>query len=316
MPEPSPSLVLISVGNTRTRFAAAVGGNAELEPSQVLANDDPAAVAAAIVEIATRLEIGGVGGDGEDGDGGERRGGAEPTAVIASVNHAAADALEAELRRAGIKTARFGRDLEIPALHTLDDAGGGGVGQDRLLDALGAFARSQQACIVIDAGTAVTVDFVDGQGVFHGGAIGPGVQMMLRALHEQTAALPLVVMTREMLPPAPAIDIEGESEDKGDEKGEAATPPPPRPPQPPFGKDTAHAIAFGVVSAVRGMVHELIDRYAEFYKAYPRVVATGGDAPLLFESDPLIEHIVPDLTLIGMLEAIRRIEKLDEHAGE
>jgi type III pantothenate kinase len=283
------SLVLVSVGNTRTRFAPVLGEGpqARLEPSQVLVNDDPAAIAAAIAAEIEKLETADH----------------EPAAVIASVNHPAAEQVEAALRDAGVKVLRFGRDLEIPALHTLDDAST--VGQDRLLDALGAYARSTQACIVIDAGTAVTVDFVDGQGVFHGGAIAPGVHMMLRALHEQTAALPLVTLTREMLPPAPAIDIE-------DEDSNIVT----APPAPPFGKDTAHAIAYGVASAVRGLVHELIDRYAEFYKAYPRVVATGGDAPLLFESDPLIEAIVPDLTLIGMLEAIQRLEKLDEHAGD
>ena len=142
------------------------------------------------------------------------------------------------------------------------------------------------------------MDFVDGQGVFHGWAIAPGLQMMLRALHEQTAALPLVAMSREMLPPPANVDSEVEDAN------------------PPFGKDTAHAIALGVASAVRGLAHELIDRYAVFYKAYPRVVATGGDAPLLFESDPLVEAIVPDLTLIGMLEAIRRLEKIDEHVAD
>jgi pantothenate kinase type III len=54
---------------------------------------------------------------------------------------------------------------------------------------------------------------------------------------------------------------------------------------------------------VVGLVHLLIDKYAEFYEAYPRVIATGGDAAVLFEDDELVEHIVPDLTLIGMKTA-------------
>ena len=278
MSTPSTSLVLVSVGNTRTRFASVIaehGSGGRLEPSQVLVNDDAGAIAAAIAEAAGKQE-------------------GEPTAMIASVNHPAAEQIENALHRADVKVLRFGRDLQIPILHSLDDAST--VGQDRLLDALGAFARSTQACIVIDAGTAVTVDFVDGQGTFHGGAIAPGVQMMLRALHEQTAALPLVTISREMLPP----QTDSESDDA----------------IPPFGKDTAHAIALGVASAVRGLVHHLIDRYAAFYKAYPRVVATGGDAPLLFEGDPLVETIVPDLTLVGMLEAVQRLEKIDERMEE
>lgn len=274
---PTTSLVLVSIGNTRTRFAPVIGVGPEgrLEQSEVHVNADPNAIAKAIAELAGKQE-------------------GEATAVIASVNQPAAEEIENALHRADVKVVRFGRDIEIPILHTLDDATT--VGQDRLLDALGAFARSQQACIVIDAGTAVTVDFVDGQGTFHGGAIAPGVQMMVRALHDHTAALPIVQITREMLPP----QTDSESDDS----------------IPPFGKDTARAIALGVASSIRGLTHHLIDRYAAFYKAYPRVIATGGDAPLLFEGDPLVETIVPDLTLIGMLEAVQRLEKIDERMEE
>jgi type III pantothenate kinase len=179
-------------------------------------------------------------------------------------------------------------ELPIPIDHTLDDVQT--VGHDRLLDALGAYSRAQSACVVIDAGTAITVDFVDGEGTFHGGAIAPGVKMMFEALHEKTSALPLVTPGPDVMPPAQA---------------EA----------PPFGKSTRPAIALGVLSAARGLVHLLIDRYAEYYEAYPRVIATGGDAALLFENDPLVEHIVPDLTLMGMLEAYQRLEQLDADEG-
>jgi type III pantothenate kinase len=275
----TPSLVLVSVGNTRTRVAGV--RERALEPSQVLPNADVPALAAAACAHADRAS------------------GAEPTAVIASVNDPVAGALEAALRAAGARPLRFGRDLAVPLPNSLADDST--VGQDRLLGALGAFARSKQACVVIDAGTAVTVDFIDGEGTFHGGAIAPGLRMMLRALHEGTAALPLVELSRDLLP----AEAPREGAEAADETGKPA----------PFGKDTRRAIALGVVSAVRGMAHELIDRYAEFYEAYPRIVATGGDAPLLFEHDPLIEAIVPDLTLIGMLEAVTRLDELadDEH---
>jgi type III pantothenate kinase len=274
-------LVLVSVGNTRTRFAAVESGKGaepRLEPSQILTNDDPAAIARAIVAAT----------GGTEAPGGAR-------IVIASVNQPSADAIEAALADLpdADRVLRFGRDLAIPIVHSLDEEAAKTVGQDRLLDALGAFARSEQACIVIDAGTAVTVDFVDGEGTFHGGVIAPGVQMQLRALHEQTSALPLVTMSRELLP------VTASDEDAGET-------PAPRP----FGKNTTEAIARGVAGSIRGLAHDLIDRYAEFYGAYPRVVATGGDAPLLFENDPLIEAIVPDLTLIGMLEAVKRLDQM------
>lgn len=268
-----PSLVLVSIGNTHTR--AAVVRDDALEPSRVLPTNEAGETARVIAEIALA--------DGDE----------SPRVVIATVNAQAAEAIEAGLKSSGVDVMRFGRELSIPMANTLDDDST--VGQDRLLDALGAFARSQQACIVIDAGTAITVDFVDGEGTFHGGAIAPGLTMMLRALHEQTAALPQVTLTQDLVP-----SVEPPME--GDE-------------QTPFGKTTVQAMSVGVVSAARGLTHLLIDRYAEFYNAYPRVVATGGDAALLFENDPLVEVIVPDLTLIGMLEAVRRLDALAEAAG-
>lgn len=270
-------MVLVSMGNSRTRVTVAESG--QLRPSVIHPTDDQPGLASAIAELAR-----------EQGD-------PPRPVVLASVNASAAEDLEMRLSGQGLDVQRFGRDLPIPIALDMDDPTT--VGQDRLLDALGAFHRSQQACIVIDAGTAITVDFVDGEGTFHGGAIGPGLGMMLRALHEQTAALPKVTLDPALAPP-PQFDPE-------DPNPMARTP---------FGKSTPHAMTVGVVSAARGMVHLLIDRYADFYNGYPRVVATGGDAGLLFEHDALVEHVVPDLTLLGMLAALERLAKLDEEHGD
>lgn len=266
----TPVHVLVSIGNTRTRFC--VAGESELEAGTVLPNTDAAAIARSVAELATR-------------DGGV-------AVLIASVNAPAADALEKALRAEKIECLRFGRDVPVPLVNTLTDDST--VGVDRLLDALGAFDRAQQACIVIDAGTAVTVDFIDGEGTFHGGAIAPGLSMMLKALHEHTAALPSVEIDAASVPPS---QIEYAAEEHAG--------------QTPFGKSTREAMIVGVVAAVRGLCHHLIDRYAEFYRGYPRVIATGGDAPLLFENDSLVEHVVPDLTLIGMHAAAKRLRDLD-----
>ncbi len=193
--------------------------------------------------------------------------------VIAGVNPPALDAIERALRDDGVEHLYvLGRDLPIPIRHALRDAST--VGHDRLVCALGAFAHARQACIVIDAGTAITTDFVDGEGTFMGGAIAPGVRMCLRALHEGTRTLPLI---EEITEPAHT-----------------------------FGGDTPEAMLLGVLSICRGGVHRLIERYALRYGAYPQIVATGGDAPLLFEQDPTIEHIVPDLQLMGIVEAARQ----------
>jgi type III pantothenate kinase len=242
----------ISVGNTRTRLGVCAGEH--VEPSEPVASR-PDTATDAVIRLA-------------------RSGDPPDAVVIASVNDPIADAIEAAMRAAGVAGGvyRVGRDLPIPIQTALDEPGS--VGQDRLLTALGAYRTAKQACAVIDAGTAVTVDFVDGEGVFCGGAIAPGVRMMLRALHEQTAALPLVE-------PAPDEDLAPGV----------------------FGTDTRAAMLLGVHAAIRGMARLLVERYAEHYGAFPQVVATGGDAERLFAGDGLVEHVVPELHLMGIAAA-------------
>jgi type III pantothenate kinase len=248
----SMELVAVSVGNTRTRVGLFRGR--QLEQSTAVANDDMAGIVRAVVGMPLKNE-------------------AAPV-VLASVNDRVAEELIAAAGSAvtgrGGEVYRFGRDLTIQIPNTLTDDST--VGQDRLLNALGAFSRAEQACIIVDAGTAITVDFVDGQGTFHGGAIAPGLNMMLQSLHEHTAALPSVKFE-------------------------------PPPEGTPFGKNTREAMLVGVQGAARGLVRHLAEKYSEFYEAYPQIIATGGDARTLFENDDLVEHIVPDLTLIGMQAA-------------
>lgn len=193
--------------------------------------------------------------------------------VVASVNDPVADPIEAEISsRTGARLHRLGRDLAVPIGESLDPETI--VGQDRLLAAAAAWDVLKQACIVVDAGTAVTVDFVDGTGVFHGGAIAPGARMQLDALHARTASLPQIEFRR----PDPA---------------EA------------FGRNTAEAMLHGVYDGIRGLVWRLVEQYSERYGAFPLVVATGGDAQTLFGDDELVNRIVPELTLQGIAVAAR-----------
>ncbi len=249
------SILAVAVGNTRTRFGVFSGN--ELQGSTSVAN-------ASVDEVVKALQQSELPGE-------------RSAIVIASVNDPVALAIEAGLDNGPlgrVESYRFGRDLPIPIVNTLEDDST--VGQDRLLVALGAYARASQACVVVDAGTAITVDFVDGEGVFQGGAILPGLQMMLDAMASRTAALPAL----KFQPPSP---------------------------EEPFGKDTRRAMLLGVASAARGAVMVLLERYAEAYEAYPQVIATGGDAAALFEGDGIVEHIAPDLQLVGIREACRRV---------
>ena len=226
-------------------------------------NDDVAGIIEAIGTAVTKV------------NGGaplESGGASAPFACIASVNDPiAAKIISAAQDQHRLAVDRIGADIPLPLTVSLDPETITGV--DRLLNAVAAWHTLQQACVIIDAGTAVTVDFIDGEGVFHGGAIAPGARMQLDALSRQTAQLPEIAFA------AP------------DERDA-------------FGRSTAQAMLSGVYHGIRGMVARLIERYAEAYGAYPTVIATGGDAPLLFENDPLIDRIVPDLTLLGMGAAV------------
>ncbi|MEM1166686.1 MAG: type III pantothenate kinase [Planctomycetota bacterium] len=251
----SVPLVAVSVGNTRTAWASVE--DAEPSPRQVAAHDDPERTAAAIAEHAAAA-------------------GESAPVVLASVSEPASTALIPRIEAAlGREVYLIGRDVPIPIERAIDADTTPGL--DRLLNALAAFDVMGQACVVVDAGTAVTVDFVDGEGTFQGGAIAPGLAMMLRALHEGTASLPLVV---------PALPDGGE--------------------QAPFAKRTEQALLVGATASVQGLVRLLTERYAIAYDAYPQVVVTGGDAALLFDGDELIDRIVPDLTLRGIALACRR----------
>lgn len=261
MPAEIDELIALAVGNTHARIGLFKGK--DLDGSQVIASVEASAIADAAVVLADKAI-------GED----------NPPVVIGSVNPKAADAIAVELIKAGLKPTRFGQETPLPVAHTLDDEGIKTVGQDRLLCAAGAFAHAGQACVVVDVGTAVTIDFVDGEGVFHGGAIAPGLDMMLAALAEKTEALPRVSFDREA---AESI----------------------------FGKNTPDAMRQGVKAMVCGSVRYLAERYADFYEAYPRIIATGGDMGVL-EGDELVETFLPDLQLHGIRVACERLLEHDE----
>jgi type III pantothenate kinase len=245
-------ILAVNIGNSRV--SAAIVAGADVGAISDAPANDPRAAADMIVELAHGLEDA-----------------ARAAIILASVNMEASTQIAGMLEgRTPCGVYRVGSDLVIPQAHTLGP--NHTTGQDRLLNALAAYQAVNQACVVVDAGTAVTVDFVDGEGVFHGGAIAPGARMQLRSLHEQTSALP---------------DVELAWPDDSEA----------------FAKTTPQAMLQGVCIGIRGMVRALLERYAERYGAYPQVVATGGDASLLFGSDELIDNIVPDLTLRGIAAA-------------
>jgi type III pantothenate kinase len=73
-----------------------------------------------------------------------------------------------------------------------------------------------------------------------------------------------------------------------------------------IGHNTVEAMRSGVFYALRGMVQQLSEQYAEVAGAFPLVVATGGDANVLFREWELVDRVVPELTLQGLAVTLRR----------
>lgn len=130
------------------------------------------------------------------------------------------------------------------------------VGIDRLLNALAARHRCPdgEPVVIIDAGSAVTVDLLDERNVFRGGAILPGPRLMARSLHEHTA----------LLPDLPIHEIP------------SADPP---------GRNTDDAITVGIMAALMGGCAMLVDEYMAISSRPPTVLMTGGAIGYLLDFD-------------------------------
>jgi type III pantothenate kinase len=189
-----------------------------------------------------------------------------PAIAGVSVNPAMLEPLEHVVEQtANRKVQWVGRELEVP-IDVLTDSPEE-TGLDRVLNIAAAYEQIEKACVVVDAGSAITIDACNEKGAFLGGAIAPGARMMLDALHEKTAKLPRVELE---------IPRDG------------------------FGASTTEAIRQGVYHGIRGMVKELVEQYAVALGRWPDVIATGGDAEKLFSGWELIHAIAPDLTLYGV----------------
>jgi len=151
------------------------------------------------------------------------------------------------------------------------------IGQDRLANVAGAQALCGTPTIVIDLGTAVTFDILTRSRGYEGGIIAPGLDVMRRYLHEQTALLPLLDDSLEL----PGV----------------------------IGRSTVEAMRIGTVIGLGGMIQALMDavlaEMARRGESIPRVLATGGTAALLEKTLRQPFTVVPDLTLRGLAAAWR-----------
>lgn len=165
----------------------------------------------------------------------------------------------------------------LPAVEVIrTPAAGGGIrvayaepqrlGCDRFLAMVAAHARYQGPLVVVDCGTAVTLDAVDAEGMHLGGAILPGRALMQSALMAGT------------------VGVQVEGADGSDV----------------FGKNTAAGVASGVHYGLAGAIDGIVARMAAAFSTAPTLVITGGDGPTL---EPLLKHRYhghPELVLEGL----------------
>ena len=142
------------------------------------------------------------------------------------------------------------------------------VGADRIVNAVAAYDKYQTAMIIIDFGTATTFDVISPNGEYLGGAIVPGVMIASDALFHKASRLPRVEIFK-----APDNVI---------------------------GKDTIESIKSGIIYGNAAMVDGMVERMSKEMGVAPKILATGGLAPLISKLSNTIEGVEQSLTLEGL----------------
>ncbi len=146
------------------------------------------------------------------------------------------------------------------------------LGTDRMAGVAGAISLfPDRSCLIIDAGTSITYDYVDMEEKYHGGSISPGLDMRFKALHKFTARLPLISFNKN-------YDLPG--------------------------KTTKASILSGVIEGTVAEINGIIHEYEQFSNDLC-VILNGGDA--IFFETKIKAHIfaVPNLVLVGLNQILR-----------
>lgn len=142
------------------------------------------------------------------------------------------------------------------------------VGADRLANAVAAYDRVGDSCVVVDFGTAITYDVISAAGEYLGGIITPGAEISIDALYDRAAKLPKV----ELAEPRSLV-----------------------------GKSTVDAIRSGIVFGFAAQVDGIVRRLRTELGTGTTVIATGGLAQVLV---PFVRETIDEvddlLTLIGL----------------
>ncbi len=259
-------LVAVDIGNNRLKcgvFAAATNRASVPQPLETFAAADPSQAVGFVSRVMAAQ------GSGPSD--------ASPSWWIASVNQPlTSELLECLKRQRPADKVVLASAADVPL--TVELPHPDRVGIDRLMNALAAERMRTPArpAVIVDLGTAITIDPISVEGAFLGGAILPGLATAARALHQFT----------DMLPWLPVEDL--------------------TPPQP-IGKNTEAAMRAGLFWGTLGAIRELIAQQAIALQGQPDVFVTGGHGAIFAEYLPSA-RCVPHLTLIGIAMAAGHCE--------
>ena len=141
------------------------------------------------------------------------------------------------------------------------------VGADRIVNGIAAYDKYRDACIVVDFGTATTIDLISKKGEYVGGAIAPGLSISLEALVQRASKLPRI----EIVKPKEVV-----------------------------GRNTVNSIQAGIFYGYVGLVDGLVKRIQKEQNIQVKVIATGGLAPLVASECATIHEVDEFLTLDGL----------------
>jgi type III pantothenate kinase len=183
--------------------------------------------------------------------------------IVSSVSHPAEDVLSWSVARGEKIALSHQLPLPIKILYTTPQT----LGVDRIAAVCGAVEIfPNQDCLVIDAGTCITYEFVDQRENYYGGGIAPGIAMRFEAMHHFTSRLPLVHPI--LLPPL-------------------------------VGDSTETSMQSGVINGVRAEVEGIIQKYFDQYPGI-KTILCGGDAAYFENQFKQPLFVSPDLVLIGL----------------
>ena len=150
------------------------------------------------------------------------------------------------------------------------------VGDDRIINSIAALDKYEPPLIIVDFGTATTLDVVDKNGKYSGGLICPGVNLSIKSLSDGAALLPLITFKK---------------------------------PETLIGKHTISAMESGIYWGYISLIEGLIERLKNSHECLnAKTIATGGLSKL-FENDiKCINYFERDLTLEGLLIVINKLQ--------